>query len=185
MIGLRTLVLNADYQPKNLLKLETIPVEHALSDFFSSKCHVVDTYDRVVKTMKVKNRIAIPSVIAYKTMYKRPDRLPLHNMYLLLRDRYECVYCGIVLSEDVMTWDHYVPVSRGGTTEWSNILSSCKKCNFAYGRTPAHKKNPKHKPYHPTYHKLAQIRRHYEITVDHPSWIYWLGPWFAEIKIKV
>lgn len=184
MIGLRTLVLNADYQPKNLLKLETIPAEQALSDFFSKNCTVVDTYNRVVKTMKVENRVPIPSVISYKKMYKRPETLPLHNMHLLLRDGYECVYCGMILSEDSMTWDHYVPLSRGGTTEWNNILSSCNRCNLSYGRTPANNKSPKHKPYRPSYHKLAQIRRHYEITVDHESWINWLGPWFAEVKIK-
>ena len=184
MIGLRTLVLNADYQPKNLLKLEAIPVEHALSDFFSQNCVVVDTYDRVVKTMKVENRVAIPSVIAYKKMYRRPEKLALHKRNLLLRDGYECVYCGIPLNEDVVTFDHYIPVSDGGPTEWTNILSSCKKCNHNYGRTPAHKKKPKHKPYYPSYHKLSHMRRYYEIAVDHESWIHWLGPWHAEIRIK-
>ena len=96
MIGLRTLVLNADYQPKNLLKLETIPAEHALSDFFSENCTVVDTYDRVVKTMRVENRVAIPSVIAYKKMYRRPETLALHKKNLLLRDGYECVYLSLI-----------------------------------------------------------------------------------------
>lgn len=184
MIGLNVLVLNADYQPKNLLKLETIPAEHALSDFFCQNCNVVDTYDRIVKTAKVENRVPIPSVIAYKRMYKRPERLALHSKNLLLRDGYECVYCGMVLNEDVMTWDHYVAVSRGGLTKWDNILSSCKKCNHDYGRTPAENKKPKHKPYQPSYHKLAHMRRYYEITVDHKSWIHWLGTWYGEIKVK-
>ena len=184
MIGLRTLVLNADYQPKNLLKLEAIPVEHALSDFFSQNCVVVDTYDRVVKTMKVKNRVAIPSVIAYKKMHRRPETLALHKKNLLLRDGYKCVYCGIPLNEDVITFDHYVPASLGGATEWNNILSSCKKCNHAYGRTPAEKKKPKHKPYYPSYHKLAHMRRYHKVTVDHESWVKWLGLWYADVFIK-
>lgn len=184
MIGLRTLILNADYQPKNLLKLESIPVEQALSDFFAENCTVVDIYERIIKTSKVENRVPIPSVIAYKKMYKRPENLSLQTTNLLLRDGYECVYCGIPLNEDSMTWDHYVPLSRGGKTEWSNILSSCKNCNHGYGRMPAHKKRPKHKPYKPSYHKLAHMRRYYEISVDHKSWIHWLGPWYGNIRIK-
>jgi 5-methylcytosine-specific restriction endonuclease McrA len=184
MIGLKTLVLNADYQPKNILKLETIPVEQSLSDFFAKNCVVLDTYDRVIKTAKVENRIAIPSVISYKKMYKRPARLALHNHTLLLRDGYECVYCEKALSEDSMTWDHYVPSSMGGKTTWGNILSACKKCNHNYGRTPANKKKPKHKPYEPTYNKLSSIRRHYDIIVEHESWATWLQPWFAEVIVQ-
>jgi|TARA_B110000211_G_scaffold111830_1_gene129911 5-methylcytosine-specific restriction endonuclease McrA len=183
MIGLKTLVLNADYQPKSILKLEAISVERSLSDFFANNCVVLNTHDRVIKTPRVENRIAIPSVIAYKKMHKRPNKLTLRNHTLLLRDEYMCVYCETALSEDSMTWDHYVPSSMGGKTQWDNILSACKKCNHDYGRTPAERKKPKHTPYEPTYNKLSSIRRHYDIKVEHESWVLWLQPWFAKVIV--
>lgn len=181
MIGLKTLVLNADYQPKNILKLSTIPVEDAITDIIINNCTVVDTYDRVIKTMRVENRFPIPSVIAYNNYFKRSEKMPLCKNLLLLRDGFACVYCGISLTENSMTWDHYEPVSRGGKTIWSNILSSCKKCNHNYGRSPAKVKTPIHKPYQPTYNKLATLRKHYDISIDHHSWEKWLGPWYANV----
>jgi len=184
MLGLRTLILNADYQPKNILKLSTISVEEALSDFFSDNCVVVDTYDRAVKTMKVENRIAIPSVIAYKQYFPRIEKVSLIKPNLLLRDGYSCVYCDKPLSEESMTFDHYRPASRGGSTSWDNILASCKKCNHDYGGTSEKNKTPKHKPYEPSYGKLAALRRHHDIVIDHASWEKWLGPWYAKVHTK-
>lgn len=184
MLGLRTLILNADYQPKNILKLSTISAEAALSDFFSNNCTIVDTYDRPIKTMKVENRIAIPSVIAYKQYFPRMEKVSLIKAHVLLRDSYSCVYCGKPLSEESMTFDHYKPVSRGGSTSWDNILSSCKKCNHDYGGTSEKNKKPKHKPYEPSYGKLAVLRRHHDIVIDHASWEQWLGPWYAKVHTK-
>lgn len=36
-----------------------------------------------------------------------------------------CVYCG----GPAPTVDHIVPVSKGGTSEWSNLAAACKSCN--------------------------------------------------------
>lgn len=36
-----------------------------------------------------------------------------------------CVYCGSP-SEEV---DHVIPVSRGGTNDFSNLVASCQRCN--------------------------------------------------------
>jgi hypothetical protein len=183
VLGLRTLILNADYQPKNILKLSTITVEEAITDIVLGNCTVIDTYNRAIKTVKEENRFNIPSVIAYKRYFKRLKGVPLHTNLLLLRDNYACVYCGIELSENSMTWDHYHPVSAGGDTSWNNILSSCHICNHSYGRTPAKQKKPSHKPYEPSYNKLVTLRRHRDMVVDHESWIQWLGPWYADIQV--
>ncbi len=41
-----------------------------------------------------------------------------------------CVYCGNL---DKLTWDHIVPVSKGGTWEFNNIVRSCMKCQISKG----------------------------------------------------
>lgn len=44
-----------------------------------------------------------------------------------------CQYCGVLLSEDRATLDHLLPLSRGGTNKWSNLILSCKPCNSEKG----------------------------------------------------
>lgn len=36
-----------------------------------------------------------------------------------------CAYCGAAAA----TWDHIVPVSKGGRTEPGNMLPACASCN--------------------------------------------------------
>jgi 5-methylcytosine-specific restriction endonuclease McrA len=50
------------------------------------------------------------------------------------RDNYECVYCG---SKKDLTLDHVLPKSRGGGNDWTNLVTSCFKCNLKKGnKTP-------------------------------------------------
>ena len=51
-----------------------------------------------------------------------------------------------------MTLDHVIPKSRGGGNEWTNLATSCFKCNLRKGnRTPDEAKMVmKQKPYVPT-----------------------------------
>jgi hypothetical protein len=45
----------------------------------------------------------------------------------------ECVYCG----RPADTYDHVLPISRGGTSEVANVVPACRRCNSAKGaRTP-------------------------------------------------
>ncbi|MGL4370273.1 MAG: HNH endonuclease [Spirochaetota bacterium] len=40
-----------------------------------------------------------------------------------------CYYCGRQFCPDDLTMDHLIPLSRGGRSERSNIVPSCKECN--------------------------------------------------------
>jgi 5-methylcytosine-specific restriction endonuclease McrA len=54
---------------------------------------------------------------------------------LLLRDGASCVYCGRQLGTGEpfsrLTFDHVVPVSRGGGNALTNLVLACKPCNRA------------------------------------------------------
>lgn len=39
---------------------------------------------------------------------------------------YSCAYCG---SDSKMTYDHFVPFSKGGSFKRDNIIPACQKCN--------------------------------------------------------
>ncbi len=47
------------------------------------------------------------------------------------RDKFSCQYCGRSKETDKvrLELDHIVPVSRGGTDEFSNLTTSCRDCN--------------------------------------------------------
>lgn len=42
---------------------------------------------------------------------------------------WKCFYCNITLTEDTLTADHRIPVSKGGTNWPSNLVPACKACN--------------------------------------------------------
>lgn len=47
-----------------------------------------------------------------------------HNVFQ--RDMYTCVYCGDM--ESPVTIDHVWPRSKGGLTEWGNVVAACGRC---------------------------------------------------------
>ena len=57
------------------------------------------------------------------------DVPPLTNKNLFRRDNHMCLYCGDYLYDCELTRDHVVPVSRGGTDTWENVVTACRVCN--------------------------------------------------------
>ena len=44
-----------------------------------------------------------------------------------------CAYCGNTLFYSDMQVDHVTPVHRGGTNDPSNLVPSCRSCNYYKG----------------------------------------------------
>lgn len=75
-------------------------------------------------------RIAVPEVIRLK----KYDRLPDSEVKFSRRNIYEhykhkCCYCGKVFKTSELNLDHIIPKSRGGATDWTNIVTACIPCN--------------------------------------------------------
>ena len=45
------------------------------------------------------------------------------------RDHFTCQYCGRMAPDVVLEVDHIKPVSKGGTNDIVNLITSCKDCN--------------------------------------------------------
>lgn len=45
------------------------------------------------------------------------------------RDKFTCQYCGRTPPEVMLELDHIVPLSQGGSEEFSNLITSCFDCN--------------------------------------------------------
>ena len=60
---------------------------------------------------------------------------PLTNRALFKRDNYTCLYCGNVFKHEDLSRDHVKPVSKGGKDVWTNVVTSCKRCNARKGNS--------------------------------------------------
>jgi 5-methylcytosine-specific restriction endonuclease McrA len=67
---------------------------------------------------------------------KRPQ-VSFSRRNLFARDASSCQYCGGARETGELTYDHVVPRSMGGKTDWANIVTCCIECNRRKGgRTP-------------------------------------------------
>ncbi len=100
------------------------------------KVEVIEVYERRVKGVRIS--FQLPAVIRLKRLIKR--RTPIvkfsrQNLYV--RDKGVCQYCGNPFEQKELTYDHVLPRSRGGQTEWTNVVTCCLTCNLKKGgRTP-------------------------------------------------
>ena len=60
---------------------------------------------------------------------------PLTNRALFKRDHYTCLYCGKTFEYEQLSRDHVKPVSKGGRDIWTNVVTSCKRCNARKGNS--------------------------------------------------
>lgn len=84
--------------------------------------------------------IDIASIVATHGCSKKLHRnlVPtLNNPTLFRRDGHLCMYCGQSFTYQDLSRDHIIPVVQGGQDIWTNVVTSCKRCNnIKGGRTP-------------------------------------------------
>ena len=162
-----TLVLNADGQPISYLPLSAIQWKEAITYMWLDKVSVLEWYDDwIVRSASWETKV--PAVIMLKQMMKRSKNPRFSKTNIFLRDFYTCQYCDTRLQRSQLTLDHVVPVSRGGKTNWENIVTACAPCNANKGNslTP----RPKVQPRQPDYYELANKRKQLDFDIRHPSW---------------
>lgn len=122
---MRTLVLNAAYEPIHLVSWQK-----AMCLVFTAKAEIVAEYDHRVRS--VSQIFKLPSVVRlkrYVRTFKRTMNARCTRRNVLMRDRYKCQYCGVGCSVSTITIDHVMPRSRGGKTVWDNVVAACHPCN--------------------------------------------------------
>jgi predicted phage-related endonuclease len=72
--------------------------------------------------------------------FKVADRvqLPKWLKAKLLNQSNRCCWCGATLTLATATWEHRVPLSKGGTNDENNLALACAKCNHERGDDATH-----------------------------------------------
>ena len=127
------LALNASFEP-----LTMVPMRRALRLVIDGKAEIVEAeHDRVVRSERLT--MPRPAVIRLTKFIHVPRRFrrQVTNTFLFARDHYRCQYCGRPAAElkprEALTRDHVIPISRGGTNDWTNVVAACSPCNTRKG----------------------------------------------------
>lgn len=137
------LVLNADYTPLN-----TTSYQRGVILVIKGKAEVIKSdVNPILSGIKSYVRPLIIRLLNYIRYHSKT--LKINRNRVFKRDNYQCVYCG---SKKELTLDHVIPKSKGGKNEWTNLVTSCSKCNIKKAdRTPDQAKmKMSHNPYVPT-----------------------------------
>jgi 5-methylcytosine-specific restriction endonuclease McrA len=110
------LLLNSDYNPISIIKWR-----RAVVLLLKEKVKFISS--RVVRLVSY---VRIPY---RKLLSVRPSKNLIKKI-----GNYTCAYCGSIHN---LTVDHMIPLSRGGTHTFDNLVCACRKCNEEKGnRTP-------------------------------------------------
>ncbi len=172
------LVLNADYRPLSYYPLSLWSWQDSVKSVYLDRVIIVNNYDRVISSPSFSMKL--PSVIALKS-YIRPQSNPNFTRFnVFLRDKFTCQYCG---SKSELTFDHLLPRSKGGKTDWNNVVTACSNCNVKKG---GHLINHSEmtlnqKPYQPSTEDLHRNGKNFPPNFLHKSWIDYLY-WDVELE---
>lgn len=123
-----TLVLSAAYEP-----MAQVSWQHAMTLWVAGKVEIVEEYeDRAVHTVRIT--FQMPCVVRFlRAMRSRKQGVKFSRGNVYLRDKGRCQYCGQRISRNKATYDHVTPRSKGGRTNWENIVIACVSCNRRKG----------------------------------------------------
>ena len=167
-----TLLLNATYEPLRVLNWK-----RAITLLWQGKVEVLEVYDQEIRGVSIS--IKLPSVLRLLRVVRiknwhRVVKFSRANIFL--RDRNSCQYCKKRFRTEDLTFDHIVPIARGGKKNWENIVTACIKCNNKKsGRTPEEArmkliKKPKKPNWQPSLTLTIGIRNAPESWRDYLYW---------------
>ena len=170
------LVLNADFRPLNYFPLSVWSWQDTIKAVCLDRVNIISEYEKSISSPSTK--INLPSVIALKEYVPHRRNPAFTRFNVFLRDRFCCQYCGGGFSASDLTFDHIVPRSKGGRTNWTNVVAACSPCNLRKGNKLPGQCNmrPLSNPIAPNFWQLQENGRAFPPNYLHKSWrdyLYW------------
>ncbi len=120
------LVLNATYEPINVCT-----VRRAVVLLLKEKAEVIERADAELHAMSTTMaRPVVIRLVSYVRIPRDTHRRKITRRAVFARDEWTCQYCG---ARSNLTVDHVIPRSKGGSSNWDNIVASCAPCNRRKG----------------------------------------------------
>ena len=172
------LVLNADYRPLSYYPLSLWNWQDSIKSAYLDRVTIVNNYDRIIKSPSFSMKL--PSVIALKSYIKPKSNPNFTRFNVFLRDKFMCQYCG---SNSELTFDHLLPRSKGGKTDWNNVVTACSSCNVQKGARlyENSEMSLQQIPYQPSTEDLHRNGKNFPPNFLHKSWIDYLY-WDVELE---
>lgn len=121
----KVLILNQDYRA-----LTVCSVQKAFILVYLNKAELIAEVGSI-RLHTVSENFAMPSIIRLHRYINLPYKgVMLSRQNIFKRDGNRCQYCG---SSQDLTLDHVMPRSRGGQSNWENLVTACKSCNSKKG----------------------------------------------------
>ena len=122
------LVLNATFEPINVCT-----VRRAVVLLLKEKAEMIERGERDLHSASANmSRPVVIRLVSYVKIPRDTHRRKITRRAVFARDDWTCQYCG---SRSNLTVDHVVPRSKGGSSNWENIVASCAPCNRRKGNT--------------------------------------------------
>ncbi len=120
------LVLNATYEPINVCT-----VRRAAVLLLKAKAEVVEQAAWELRSEHTAMpRPVVIRLVSYVNVPRDTHRRKITRRAVFARDNWTCQYCG---SRQQLTVDHVIPRSKGGSSDWTNIVAACAPCNRRKG----------------------------------------------------
>ena len=123
------LVLNASFEPLNVCSVRRA---HVL--LHKRKAELLETLERPLRSAAGSHPWPLVIRLLDYVRVPRSSSRKISRRALFARDGWRCVYCGTAAGR--MTLDHVVPRSKGGRSEWDNVVTACAPCNLRKGDRP-------------------------------------------------
>ena len=131
--SVKSLVLKYSYEP-----LQFCSAKRAIIMVFNERSEFIESDGYGVRSPTTTFKL--PAVIRVLNIVKRIRRkeTAFSKKNILRRDNFTCQYCGTI--NNSLTVDHVLPKSRGGKSNWINVVVDCKPSNLKKGdQTPSEK----------------------------------------------
>lgn len=168
------LLLDSTYEP-----LKIISWMKAMTLIITGDAEVVEESDHKIRS--ANSEWSMPSVIRQLSKFRRKGKVQFSRINIYMRDSWTCQYCLEKRQTKDLTFDHVVPRSQGGKTNWTNIVTACKPCNSKKdNRTPDQAgmqlrvpaSEPKWLPAQMVI-KMTKLPKKWEPYIDARSLLYW------------
>ena len=155
--------------------------KRAVCLYFQDRAVVVsEDAERILRSPSFE--MGLPRVVKLRNHISRKLRLkvPMTRRNIAIRDNSSCQYCGVLLETPEYTIDHVVPRTRGGKSEWTNLVLACVQCNKRKSDSLLREVGlvPRQKPIEPNqFDPRFNFRLHVKVLrpewKDYAAYIYW------------